>query len=92
MSNCNVAGFTLGAQRVPKDRRRSWALANLPSDFRTTTFARLPMLRDDAADPGRRHLLVGVMADELEDQPGLATLGVWIRNLAKSGVMGSSRS
>jgi hypothetical protein len=30
ISNWSVAGLTLGAQRVPNDRRKSWALAQLP--------------------------------------------------------------
>ena len=38
-----MAGFTRDAQRVPNDRRRSWALANFPAALLTTTPAFLPM-------------------------------------------------
>ena len=43
IKSCRVAGLTRLAHRVPSDRRRSWALANLLRVLLTTTLARLPI-------------------------------------------------
>jgi hypothetical protein len=98
MSAWRTAGITRSAQRVPKARRRSWALANFffswsAGSVRTTTPAFEPI--DEIVRPAQsarastfRNLCFG----SLKTGPVRSASGVSRRKTANSGAIGRSRS